>query len=115
MYNLINMPKMERMAFTQEKSLFRELGDMAAYAALSEEDRMAYDADLKAYRDMRGQLHYAWAQGRAGSLAKRLPGASVEERAEIIRSMVQSGLDYYEVASIANISPAEVKRILSSN
>ena len=43
---------MERMAFTQEKSLFRELGDMAAYAALSEEDRMAYDADLKAYRDM---------------------------------------------------------------
>ncbi len=56
MYNLINMPKMERMAFTKEKSLFRELGDMAAYAALSEEDRMAYDADLKAYRDMIGQL-----------------------------------------------------------
>ena len=50
------MPKMERMAFTQEKSLFMELGDMAAYAALSEEDRMAYDADLKAYRDMIGPV-----------------------------------------------------------
>lgn len=58
------MPKMERMAFTQEKNLFRELGDMAAYAALSEEDRMAYDADLKACRDMIGQLVCAKEDGR---------------------------------------------------
>ena len=100
--------------FPPLKEAERMLFTMSSYDSLTEAERWAYDADLKAYRDMRGQLHYAWAQGRAGSLAKRLPGASVEERAEIIRSMVQSGLDYYEVASIANINPAEVKRILSS-
>ena len=100
--------------FPPLKEAERMLFTMSSYDSLTEAERWAYDADLKAYRDMRGQLHYAWAQGRARSLAKRLPGASVEERAEIIRSMVQSGLDYYEVASIANINPAEVKRILSS-
>ena len=111
MYNLINMPKMERMAFTKEKSLFRELGDMAAYAALSEEDRMAYDADLKAYRDMIGQLAQADATGEARGIAK----GREEGQAIIVRSMVQGGLDLNQIAKIINMSIADIERILNSN
>lgn len=127
MYNLINMPKMERMAFTQEKSLFRELGDMAAYAALSEEDRMAYDADLKAYRDMIGQLAQADAtgeargiakgreEGRKEGLAEGLAKGREEGQAIIVRSMVQGGLDLNQIAKIINMSIADIERILNSN
>ena len=101
------MPKMERMAFTQEKSLFRELGDMAAYAALSEEDRMAYDADLKAYRDMIGQLVCAKEDGREEGRE--------EERFKMVRAMAQNGLDLNQITAIAGISIAEAERILNSN
>ena len=110
---------MERMAFTQEKSLFRELGDMAAYAALSEEDRMAYDADLKAYRDMIGQLAQADATGEARGIAKgREEGRKegrVEERFKMVRAMAQNGLELNQITAIAGISAAEVERILNSN
>ena len=117
------MPKMERMAFTQEKSLFRELGDMAAYAALSEEDRMAYDADLKAYRDMIGQLVCAKEdgreegreEGRKEGLAEGLAKGREEGQAIIVRSMVQSGLDLNQIAKIINMSIADIERILNSN
>ena len=43
---------------------FDRLDEMeSSYATLSDADRMAYDADLKAYRDLRGQLDFAEARG----------------------------------------------------
>ena len=109
------MPKMERMAFTKEKSLFRELGDMAAYAALSEEDRMAYDADLKAYRDMIGQLVCAKEDGREEGREEGRKEGRVEERFKMVRAMAQNGLELNQITAIAGISAAEVERILNSN
>ena len=54
---------MSRYTFTQENRLFSRLADMASYANLSPEDKLAYDADLKAYRDIMGQLSFAEARG----------------------------------------------------
>ncbi|MFG6426805.1 MAG: hypothetical protein K1W14_10440 [Muribaculaceae bacterium] len=42
---------------------------------MSEDEKMEYDADLKAYRDIRGQLEYAkkegYAKGFLGAFAER--------------------------------------------
>ncbi len=45
------METMEQLAFIKEHGLFKGLSEMTEYAALDKEQRRAYDADLKAYRD----------------------------------------------------------------
>lgn len=100
MYNIINMKDMDAMAFTHKKNLFEKLGDMVSYASLSNEERMAYDADLKAYRDLTGQLEYAKMEG-------------IEQgQAQLIRNMAESGADIDLISSLTKIAIDEVKRIL---
>lgn len=87
------MPDMENMAFTQQKKLFDRLGAVASYAALSYEDRMAYDADLKAYRDMTGQLEFAE--------AKCLREGRIEGETRMIREMARQGISLDLISSVA--------------
>jgi len=102
LYNIIHMPTMEKMAFTQQKSIFERLDSVAAYAALTEDERMAYDADVKAYRDMRGQIEYAEARGKAEGIAN------------MIKGMASQGIAIDIIASIAKMTVDKVKKILSS-
>lgn len=88
---------------------------------------MAYDADLKACRDMIGQLVCAKEdgreegreegrkEGRKEGLAEGLAKGREEGQAIIVRSMVQSGLDLNQIAKIINMSIADIERILNSN
>ena len=63
------------MPFTQLDSLLQRLSSVTSYYDLSEDEKMEYDADLKAYRDIRGQLEYAkkegYAKGFLGAFAER--------------------------------------------
>lgn len=95
-YVFINMSTMETMPFRQQKILFDKLSNVASYANLSREDRMAYDADLKAYRDMVGQLAFAEAKGYA--LGKAQGEAKVW--AEIVTSMRSTGMNDETIAKI---------------
>lgn len=92
------------MAFIRDKIFLEKTGDMVSYASLSKEERMAYDADLKAYRDFTGQLEYAKMEGRAEG--------KEHERAQIIRNMAESGADIDLISSLTKIAIDEVKRIL---
>ena len=105
MYNLINMHNMDTIAFAHKGNIFNQLDEMAAYANLSPEDRLAYDTEVKAYRDMRGQLEYAEDKGRAEGLAKG--------RAELIQSMFNVGMPIETIASIAKMTVDKIKQILS--
>lgn len=99
---------MEGIAFAKERELFARLEKVASYAALDEEERRRYDADLKAYRDLKGQLEYAlsrgWQQGREEGMEK--------EREKMIFSMAAEGLDIDMIAKISKLSKEEVKAIL---
>lgn len=102
MYNLINMPTMDTMAFIDQKKLFDQFDKMASYATLSEADRIAYDADLKAYRDLRGQLEYAEEKGRR------------EGEAKMIREMARQGISLDMISQIAKMTVDKIKRIIST-
>lgn len=72
---------------------FDRLDEMeSSYATLSDADRMAYDADLKAYRDLRGQLDFAEARGELSKTEtknKALDGfgsAQIEFRLNLIEA-----------------------------
>lgn len=74
----------------------------ASYATLSEADRIAYDADLKAYRDLRGQLEYAEEKGRR------------ESEAKMIREMARQGISLDMISQIAKMTVDKIKRIIST-
>ena len=96
------MSTMETMPFTQKDRLFHRLSSVASYANLSDEDKMDYDADLKAYRDIVGQLSYAKAEGRE------------EGKVEMIVNMMKAGLPIEQIAMIANMAVDKVKKLLSN-
>lgn len=76
---------METMPFTHQNRLFTRLSDVASYANLSPEDKLAYDADLKAYRDLVGQLTFAEARG----MERGIERGKNEMKAEMIVEMAR--------------------------
>lgn len=110
MYNIINMPTMETMAFIKENPVFGKLDEVAAYATLSEDERRAYDNDLKAYRDWLGQMEFAEARGRAEGEAH----GRAEGIAGMVKEMARQGLAIDLIASIAKMTIDKVKDIISS-
>ena len=114
MYNLINMPNMESMAFINQKKLFDQFDKIASYATLSDSDRMAYDADLKAYRDLRGQLEYAEAKGRKEGEAKGRKEGEEKGEAKMIREMARQGIGIDTIATIAKMTVDKIRRIIAA-
>lgn len=109
---------MDTMAFINQKELFDQFDKMASYATLSDADRMAYDADLKAYRDLRGQLEYAEARGEArGELRGEARGEArgiKKGKSEIIIEMARQGFSLDMISKVAKMTADKVKQILSS-
>ena len=108
MYNIINMSTMEGLAFSRERQLFARLEGVASYAALGESERRAYDADLKAYRDMMGQLEYA----RESSLRRGREEGREEEKIKIVKSMADNGLSISLISEIVGLPQSRIKEIV---
>lgn len=105
MYNIINMPTMDIMAFVDEK-LFDDFEKMAEYAAMCPVDRMAYDANEKAYRDLMGQLEYATMEGEERG--------RTEATHEMILKMHEQGISLDTIAVVTGLQVSEVKKIISA-
>ena len=103
MYNIINMPTMDIMAFVDEK-LFDDFEKMAEYAAMCPVDRMAYDANEKAYRDLMGQLEYATMEGKERG--------RTEATHEMILKMHEQGISLDTIAVVTGLQVSEVKKII---
>lgn len=105
MYNIINMPTMDTMAFVTHNELFDKFEKMASYAALSPEDRMVYDANVKAYRDLRGQLEYSKKEGRKEGIK--------EGKIEMVHNLAKQGISLDIIAAAAEMSLDEINSILN--
>ncbi len=95
MYLLINMNDMDTMPFTQQRELFKRLEAVTSYASLNTEERRAYNADLKAYRDITNQLAYA----------------ATKKAMEIAREMLAEGMPVSTIVRLTKLSEAEVKAL----
>ena len=133
LYLLKNMEKMEAIPQTfMKEPVFRSLERVARYAALSENDKKAYKASLKAYRDAyaadeasrnRGKAEgraEGLAEGRAEGLAEGMKKGLAEgmkkglaqgiekERAESFRNMISFGVSPAQIAKKYGITEEDV-------
>lgn len=97
-YILKNMEKMEAIPQTFRKDpVFRKLGEVAQYAALSEENKTAYKKSLKAYRDAyaiyKTERAEGRAEGRAETIAEKIRLArEIGVSEDIIAKLFGSGI-----------------------
>lgn len=91
------------MPFTQQSELFKRLEAVTSYANLNTEERRAYDADLKAYRDITNQLAYAGIKGEERG--------EVKEKRRIAKGMLAEGMPLSTIARLTKLSEAEIKSL----
>ena len=96
---------MDAMAFVDEQ-VFDQFEKMAEYAAMCPADMRAYEANLKAYRDLMGQLEYAATEGEARGEAKA--------KHEMIFKLAQQGVNLDIISNATGFTLEEIKQILSS-
>ena len=96
---------MDIMAFVDEK-LFDDFEKMAEYAAMCPVDRMAYDANEKAYRDLMGQLEYATMEGEERS--------RTEATHEMILKMHEQGIGLDTITAITGCKLDDVRQIIAA-
>ncbi|MBO4945584.1 MAG: Rpn family recombination-promoting nuclease/putative transposase [Muribaculaceae bacterium] len=122
MYNIINMPTMDTIAFTEEKYLFDKLAKVTSYASLSREEKRAYDADLKAYRDIRGQLKYSRMEGieegrKEGRVEGRKEGRQEgrqEEKISLAKALAEKGMSAEFIADVVKLTVDNVRQIIDN-
>ena len=109
LYILKNMEKMEAIPHTfMQDPVFRNLGKVAKYAALSEHDKHAYKASLKAYRDAYAIAETERSEGRAEGRAE----GKAEERTNNFKAMVSFGITTEQIAKKFGLSEDEVLKII---
>ncbi|MDE5880288.1 MAG: Rpn family recombination-promoting nuclease/putative transposase [Muribaculaceae bacterium] len=115
--NLENMNAIPQ-TFTERYDIFKDFGKSARVAALSKEERVAYEASLKAYRDnyaiatTERQLGFAEgeakgraegeAKGRAEGEAKGMEKGTHQMLQQNVHSMRANGLDNPTIARFLN-------------
>lgn len=103
---------MQTIPFTSHRDVFERLAKVSSVAALSAEERLQYDYDIKKARDYKEEMRAARDEGMQKGIAegmqKGIAEGRAEERLSIARSMKEKGLDTATILSITGISEAEL-------
>lgn len=117
-YVLKNMEIMERMPFVSTKEMFKRLDSVVSYAALDDNERSRYDAELKAYRDITNQISFAEKKGMEKGMEKGLEKGMEKGREETQRrialNMLGMNLDAGLIAQASGLTPEQVAALKES-
>ncbi len=108
---------MQSIPFTSHKDIFDRLANIGNVAALSREERLQYEYDLKRARDYNAEMEYATnvatqkglAEGRAKGLAEGRAEGRAEEKFLIASKMLEQGFDIEKIAVITDIPIDELR------
>ena len=106
---LKHMDVLQRMPWLAQNAVFQKLASIADVASLSKQERMAYDENLRIYRDtiavMEGQYQDGMEKGRAEGEAK----GRAEERLANARSLVSNGVPMDVIVKSLGLTPEEIE------
>ena len=88
--------------------IFRSLGKVARVAALKEEERTAYDASLKAYRDAYAIAKTERTEGFAEGLAEGIEKGIEKGIENVALNMMKSGVSDENIHEYTGLSHAQI-------
>ena len=105
------MDILERMPWMAQNAVFQRLSEIADVASLNKEERMKYDANMKAFRDtiavMEGQYLEGHAEGRTEGRAE----GRAEANCENARKMKEDGMPIELIAKYTGLSATEIESL----
>lgn len=123
-YILKNMAAIKEIPFREMRdAVFARLADVSRVSALSEDERISYDRDLKWARDYNAEMKYArdtaiaegLAEGRAEGLAKGraegLAEGKLEEKLEIARNMKALSIDEKTISLATGLTGEQIANL----
>ena len=104
---LKHMDVLQRMPWLAQDAVFQKLASIADVASLNKQERMAYDENLRKYRDtiavMEGQFMQGEKKGRAEGRA--------EEKLANARSLKENGVSTDVIAKSLGLTAEEIERL----
>ena len=77
-YVLKHMDVLKRMPWMAQEAVFQKLASIADVASLSKKERLAYDENLRKYRDTVAVMEGQWLEGHAKGVAEGVEGTKRE-------------------------------------
>ena len=114
-YVLKNMDALQRHPELFNGPVFTWLAQISDEASLSKEDRIKYDAALKAYRDTYAVMEGQYEEGMKKGLEKGMEKGRKEEKLKIARKLHAKGMSKDEIAEMTGLSMNEVEGGLLGN
>ena len=105
------MDILERMPWMAQNAVFQRLSEIADVASLNKEERMKYDANMKAFRDtiavMEGQYLEGHAEGRTEGRAE----GRAEANCDNARKMKEDGMPIKLITKYTGLSATEIESL----
>lgn len=118
-YILKNLETMDVIPFTERNAIFARLGETASRLNMNEEERVAYNDELKKYRDYFNQMDFAKESGvkegyeqgvERGRKEGHIEGVEQANRANA-KSMKDLGVDFSIIAQVTGLTPEQIKAL----
>ncbi len=86
------MDILERMPWMVQNAVFQRLSEIADVASLNKEERIKYDANMKAYRDTIAVMEGQWLEGHAKGIEEGHAKGIEETKHDNARRMKADGM-----------------------
>lgn len=101
---LKNMDVLKRMPWAAQEAVFQKLASIADVASLNKQERMAYDENLRRYRDTIAVLEGQWMEGHA----KGLEEGRQEQAVSTAKFLKDKGLVTADIAAATGLSEEQI-------
>ena len=107
-YVLKNMDVLKRMPWLAQEAVFQKIASVADVASLNKQERIAYDENLRRYRDTVAVLEGQYLEGKAEGRAEGEAKGRKEERKKNALRMKSKGYSIEDIADITGLSAEEI-------
>ena len=104
-YVLKHMDVLKRMPWMAQEAVFQKLASIADVASLSKKERIAYDENLRKYRDTVAVMEGQWLEGHAKGVAEGVE----ENKRENARRMKTDGMSTELITKYTGLTAEEIE------
>ena len=105
------MDVLQRMPWLAQDAVFQKLASIADVASLTKQERLAYDKNLRKYRDTIAVMEGQYLEGMEKGMEKGRAEGRAEGVLATARKMKTKGFSLEDIADVTGLSPEEINTL----
>ena len=114
MYIMNRMEKLKEIPWQAQNELFVELSKVSSVAALSPEERFAYEENLRMYRDNLACAEAAYLDGHDAGFSEGRESGFTEGKIDVAKKLFACGMSDAQIAEITELPLEKVRELRHS-